>query len=222
MNVSLTKLLLDSVIAVIVFTQITGCATTAQLEILNDPGRYRVFAPPSDQIVTNARIPAVTARHFPYGEGWFAHFSGEEAVRRNMDISVEWSNGYRENILWTWKPERGKHYLLLAIELNAGQQEKDANLEIKTLGDELLVSSIEKASWSQTFGQGIAAGLAPLGFLLLPVTLYFLITKVTERPFAGCCFVWIADVETGKTVAGESPPGMKLALPQTDRVKAGK
>jgi hypothetical protein len=38
--------------------------------------------------------------------------------------------------------------------------------------------------------------------------------RATERPFEGCCFVWIADVKTGETVAGESPAGMKLVLPQ--------
>jgi hypothetical protein len=219
MKIVLKPMIIDSIIALIIATQISGCTTAAQREILNDPERYRLFVPSSEQIVTNARIPSVTARHFPYGEGWHA-----EPVRRNVDISVEWSNRYQENILWTWKPERGKHYLLLAVELNAGQQATDVNVEVNTRGDELLVSSIEKVSWGQTFGRGIAAGLAPLAFLLLPVTLYFVITKVTERPFADCCFAWITDIETGEMVAGESPQGIRLMLPQTkpDQLKPGK
>jgi hypothetical protein len=41
------RLLPDAILTVIIFTEITGCATTAELKKLNDPHRYRLFVPSS-------------------------------------------------------------------------------------------------------------------------------------------------------------------------------
>jgi hypothetical protein len=41
--------------------------------------------------------------------------------------------------------------------------------------------------------------------------------RAQTPPFEGCCFVWIADLETGETVGGEAPEGITLVLPEPER-----
>jgi hypothetical protein len=57
------------------------------------------------------------------------------------NVTVEWSNGFKETVgLTLTDAEQGKHYAVLAVELNPDQQSKDVTLEVKYLGDELLPS----------------------------------------------------------------------------------
>jgi hypothetical protein len=119
-----SSLLLDAIIAVIIFTQMIGCTTTSDpeiLKILNDPGRYRVLAPTSEQIVTKARVPSLSVHHY----------------LGILRARVEWSNGYEESKDRFWNAERGKRYIFLALELNPEQKSEEITVEIRTLGDEL-------------------------------------------------------------------------------------
>jgi hypothetical protein len=132
-----------------------------------------------------------------------------------VDLSpIEWSNDYQEHLWLTWEPERGKNYALLAVELNPAQVTKDVILEIKSLGDELLLTSEGHQWWTEYGRTWLLVPLTPLFVLFLPFSIYKGLRRGGERPFNSCCFIWIADVGSGKTVAGESPPGMKLVLPQ--------
>jgi hypothetical protein len=119
MKILLNRLLLDSVIAVIVFTQITGCTTTGDQDLLNDPSRYRLFVPTREQIVTNASVPSLKMEHFEY----------------DVQITAEWSNGYKEEIILGRRFEPREHYLL-ALELNPKQKPEDITLELLSVGDE--------------------------------------------------------------------------------------
>lgn len=224
MKTTLKQLLLDAILAVLIFTQITGCATMTyeEKEILNDPNRYRVFVPAREQIVTNSLIPSISRlRHYVH----------------NVNGMTKWSNGYQD-IFWCLGEfhERQTRYVLLALELNPGEESKDVTLEVTSLGDELVLTPYFESTIgrdSEWLAEGLARGAAPLFILLSPfILLAMLIRKGTEspgnpetpkstktlaRPFEGCCFVWLADVETGETVAGESPAGAKIVFSESLR-----
>jgi hypothetical protein len=73
---TLAQLLVDAMLAVTIFAQITGCAATAGPD---DPIRYRLFFPASEQVITNARIPLASRQeHRGYG----------------VVFQFKWSNGY--------------------------------------------------------------------------------------------------------------------------------
>ena len=209
MKTTLRQLLVDAILAMIIFTQITGCATTydreALQELLNEPNRYRLFVPTKEQIATNARIPPLSVKHFPHA----------------ANVTVEWSNGFKETVeLTLTAAEQGKHYAILAVELNPDQQSKDVTLEVKYLGDELLPSL--RYQRIEGGGRGWPAEVgAALWFFLWPLVLYGYIAKatevVTERPFVDCCFVWAANAETGETLewASRPPESAKVIFPSS-------
>jgi hypothetical protein len=118
--------------------------------------------------------------------------------------------GWRRN----WEPGRGKQYALIAVELNSGQSSPDVTLAVKSLGDELLVISPAYEALKELGAGYLAIALFPLYVISSPLLFYNLFTVGTERLFDGCCFVWIADAATGKTVAGESPQGIRHGFPQ--------
>jgi hypothetical protein len=170
--------------------------------------------PDSEQIITNARIPPLPGKvSVGFVVNYLFHFP------RNVEGTIEWSNGYQQKIDLSWNAENGKQYVLLLVELNPGQESKEVTLKVESLGDELLVRSRERPLAEQGFGLVVVFVMGVAEYILLipvvlPLFMYHLITQKTQFPFQDCCFVWIADVATGETVAGESPVGMKLVLPQ--------
>jgi hypothetical protein len=198
MKILLKGLLLDTVIAVIFFTQITGCTTTADRDLLNDPSRYRLFVPRREQIVTNASIPSLEMEHFEF----------------DVQITAEWSNGYQEEIILGRRFESREHYVLLALELNPKQKSEDITLKLLSFGDESVPQPRERSWPPPGSGAGLGPLLAIFILVMAPIWIYKLM-KPKSKPFDGCCFVWAASVESGQTIDGESPPGMKLVLPQT-------
>lgn len=215
MNIIFKRLAIDMVFALIIFTQITGCATTSPevLAIQNDPDRYRVFVPSREQIVTNAKIPSISAEHFDLD-----HIN-------HLRAEIEWVNGYGEIIHRYWTAERGNTYALLALELHPGQKPEAVTLEVTSLGEELLLtappaSPSPRLGWEDLFGPGPhsgagGAGLIGFALLLSPFILAYRLLRPEPpgRPDRDSVFVWIADVTTGKTVVGTSPPGARIIFP---------
>lgn len=106
MKTTLRQLLVDAILAAIIFTQITGCATTEELQFANDPDRYRLFVPASDQIITNARIPSLPGQvSIGFEVNYLFHFP------HNVEGKIEWSNGYRQKFDLRWDAENGKNML---------------------------------------------------------------------------------------------------------------
>jgi hypothetical protein len=200
-------MLLESSLAVMIFMQIAACATTAR-QVDNPgyyPGHYRLFFPTSEHIVTNGRIPSL----FVWEADRVTHFFGY------LKGNTKWSNGYRETWAMAWQPIAGKQYALVSVELNPEQKSEDVTLEVKSLGDEMAITlEREVSAWDKPLQGGIAQGLAPIAVLTMTIWFsmltYDAFFRATERPFDGCCFVWIADVETGETVSGQSPEGVTL------------
>lgn len=211
------QLLLDLVISVIIFTQFTGCATSAG-QILNDTRPYQLFAPTGEQVVSNARIPSLR----PWGLSTGARGSHSphapiqlfQEGRLYVDAHITWSNGYLEEWIKDWEPERGKQYALFALELNPAQTSRDVSLQVESLGDELPAFTGERRMWREVGVLYTMIVLLPLYALAAPFMLYRQLTAGSEKPFDDCCFVWIAAIDTGETVAGTSPENAKLVLPK--------
>jgi hypothetical protein len=220
MKLKLNQLGVDIILAVVISMQITGCATTEELQFANDPGRYRLFVPASEQITTNARLPSLPSKvSVGFAVNYLVHFP------QSVEGRIEWSNGYQEKMDLRWNAENERTYALLLMELNPDQDSTEVTLKVDSLGDELLVRSRERPLGEQALS--LAVGFVVLlgeYILLIPVVLpllmYHLITEKTQFPFPGCCFMWIADVETGKTVAGVSPEGAKIVFPILNPQKA--
>jgi hypothetical protein len=109
---------------------------------------------------------------------------------------------------------------LLALELLPGQIPQDVVFKVNSLGEELNVAPVSQLG--QVAGAGIAAGLGPFAAVILfpiwfPMLVYDGFFRAQTPPFEGCCFVWIADLETGETVGGEAPEGITLVLPEPER-----
>jgi hypothetical protein len=140
-----------------------------------------------------------------------------EHFEYDVQITAEWSNGYQEEIILGRRFESREHYVLLALlalELNPKQKSEDITLKLLSFGDESVPQPRERP-WPPP---GSGAGLGPALVILLPIIAIIWIYKLMQpksKPFDGCCFVWAASVESGQTIDGESPPGMKLVLPYT-------
>jgi hypothetical protein len=143
--------------------------------------------------------------------------TGPENV--NRPIPIYWYPEY---------PQPENKYVLLALELKPGQSSQDVILGINSLGTELALRPAWKDNWGPLLGSALAPAVAPFAILFFPIWFPMLVYdgffRAQKRPFDGCCFVWITDVATGETVAGESPPGMMLVLPQMkpDQLENGK
>jgi hypothetical protein len=115
-------------------------------------------------MVTNARVPSLSVHHY----------------LGILRARVEWSNGYEESKDRFWNAERGKHYVLLALELNPGQKTEDVTVEIRTSGDELLLEPLPeplrepRKNWLEEFFKSPGgAGQPPGGAGGLPFLLSF-------------------------------------------------
>jgi hypothetical protein len=77
----------------------------------NDAVRYRLFFPQGDQLTTNAKSPSVSTL---------------QTREHPLSYRFKWSNGYIDGDeihprYLSWYPERGKDYVLLALELLPAQ-----------------------------------------------------------------------------------------------------
>jgi len=132
---------------------------------------------------------------------WFSHLDGYQTVEgtpigigvvlkilpgpHKLVIEVEWSNGFRENTELEFTAVEGKKYIAALYELS-------------------------EPSRSIMTGPEVAEIVLLLSPFLLPWGLYELSKEPPkERPFNGCCFVWIQDDESGVVVAGVSPKSVK-------------
>jgi len=114
-------------------------------------------------------------------------------------VAVTWSNGWTDRTELQFEVQPEKWYWVLAYELKPGEQRECADIRMVTFGESLGMSAIE----------GAAMGTAPLWFPIAAV--YSGMKKIfghespQNRPFDGCCFVWVQERESGAVIAGERP-----------------
>ncbi len=159
---------------------------------------------------------------------WFSHFDGYQTVEgarpllskvnpvirirdvsvlemlsgpHKVGIGVHWSNGFEDNTDLDFSAVGGKKYTLAIYELSPGEDP----------------ATVELSNPPQSFlGPDTKTALTLL-LITLPLWLPFAIYEWSkepealpkERPFNGCCFVWIQDEETAEVIAGVSPKSVK-------------
>jgi hypothetical protein len=131
---------------------------------------------------------------------------GEHAV----SVAVEWSNGAKDRTELKFDLQQGKGYQALAFEV--------APVEAR---ERPPAPQLIPSSWQGLFEMtcmrrrpGGPAGASCLA-LVLPLAAVYLGTEQVgqqqaarvagERPFPGCCFVWIQETDTGVLAAGARP-----------------
>lgn len=126
--------------------------------------------------------------------------------RYTVAVSVEWSNGWTENLEITndLNAEAGQHYVVVAYEKNKGQAPlTDVRLHgYVTTPAKILIYALA----------------APVAVAMVILTLPFTIPasfigrqdkaveKPTDRPSKDCCYVWIEHGSTGEVLAGTAVP----------------
>jgi hypothetical protein len=187
---------------------LAGCATTGQ-------------CPPSDQFASimvadsslsasNAKVPhssivSIKSKAFPsckagnFGEGVGRpgpygppHGPFKLAPGPNVVvIDTIWSNWFRDKTELVVEAEAKNRYRAAAIELKPDQDPASVWIRQKTAGEEMV----------QAMKEGTVGSTA---VLWLPWAL--LKGKIAgARPTADCCFVWIEELNSGKTVVGKKP-----------------
>jgi hypothetical protein len=122
-----------------------------------------------------------------------------------VGIGVHWSNGFKDTTDLDFSAAAGKQYTLAVYELSPG--EDPATVEL---------------SEPFSLGPTDAREVLMLLIITLPLWLPWAIYEWSkgskappkDRPFKGCCFVWIHEEETGAVIAGVSPKSVKS---QTDQ-----
>jgi hypothetical protein len=114
-------------------------------------------------------------------------------------VAVTWSNGWTDVTELQFEVRPESWYWVLAYELKPGEQAEQADIRMTTFGESLGHSVLE----------GVVTGSAPLWFPVAAV--YSGMRKISgheaqhDRPYDGCCFVWIQERETGSVIAGAPP-----------------
>jgi hypothetical protein len=122
-----------------------------------------------------------------------------EPGQQILFVTVDWSNGWTDTTELQFDVKPQTWYWALAYELKPGEKREDADIRMLTFGESMKKAGLE----------GAGEGLAPL---LFPIYITYVGLKKTagqesphNRPYEGCCFVWIQEKESGKLVAGERP-----------------
>jgi len=139
------------------------------------------------------------ALHSVDGAGGAPEFRELPPGRHSVAVKVTWSNEWSDQTDLQFEAQPDKWYWVLAYELAPGEPRTGADIRMHGFGQSLGRSALE----------GAAAGSAPLWLPIAAV--YWGVQKIAggaapqERPFAGCCFVWVQEKESGVVIAGERP-----------------
>jgi hypothetical protein len=125
-----------------------------------------------------------------FGYGWI------EPGRHRVDVPATWSNKFEDRTELAFDAQAGKKYVVLIYEIAPGQNRAAIEIRPLTFGERLLRNNDLSGS--------------VLGAVVLLVALPWIVADLSKdppksRPFAGCCFVWIQDEQSGAVVAGISP-----------------
>ena len=121
--------------------------------------------------------------------------------RHTIGTAVEWSNGFRDSNNLDFSAMAGKKYVVAIYELQPGEDPAKAEYREPSVVKAVALAPVRLA----------AMGATPIIlFFTWPALVYIAAQErkkepPKDRPFNGCCFVWIQDTDTGALVAGVSP-----------------
>ena len=124
------------------------------------------------------------------------------AQRYGVTVSVEWSNGWIENLSITddLRAESGQRYVVLAYEKDKGSAPVT---DVKLYG---YTSTPAKALLYTVAAPVVAVPL----LYSLPASLLVEKRDGPSRPSKNCCYIWVEHGSTGEVLAGTAPlVGMK-------------
>jgi hypothetical protein len=122
-----------------------------------------------------------------------------------ITAKVVWSTEQKENLDLEGDFLAGKKYVLLGYELSKGQETAAAVVRPKNNTEQLGEAATGGLS------EGLFKGIFPLIILTAPIWIPIALiinqfdSEATGKPFDGCCFIWIEELETRKIIAGNSP-----------------
>ncbi|MDP2847180.1 MAG: hypothetical protein Q8O35_03180 [Humidesulfovibrio sp.] len=178
---------------VIIATQSVGCTSMheARPNVLIASSRF--FS--SNAIISDDCVFVAVDESPPQAQAMVRLPEGPHTLR----TSVSWSNGYTEIMDLNLLVIENERYVIYAVERSAKQKPTDIQIRPKTTREKLWNESTEAFFW----------GFGPFWF---PFTLARGAAdaaqnqQVSDRPFDGCCFIWAAEANSGRIVAGSPPP----------------
>ena len=185
---------LSLLVSTLIVAQIAGCASVHE-------ERPNVLIADSHYFRTNATIPVehkftVVDQDRAQAPGMLRLPVGLHTIQ----VSVIWSNGYKEAADVAFEVIANERYVFYAVERGVTQDPSSIIIRPKTAQEQLGDDAVESFLW----------GFAPFWF---PFSVTDALRRqrlsAAGRPFETCCFVWVAEVQTGRIVAGQPPSGSK-------------